>query len=197
MTTNRKKIRKDLVNMVKSITDLIDKTLKKVDHIINARNNDLRNITKMVLKVWAHLLGVHSNQRKTRTPWSTRTCGECDICVRKGPQSWCLFCNIELLGLTNFVKVNAELIKSLPGDIIKSIAWTSIKLTLLHTLDTIITLLIQHETISPTLTGILIRMRTTSYRILKQGPTRDQEDGGKQTCQGISSGVFPLHHICP
>ena len=181
MTTNRKRIRKDLMNMIKSITDLIDQTLKKIDNVINARNKDLRNITKMVLRVWSHLLGVHPNKRKPQTPWSTRTCGECNICVRTGPQSWCLFCNIELIGLINLIKINAELVATLPGDIIKSIAWTSIKRILLQTLDTVLILLIQHETVPLTPTGILIRMRSTIRRLIEHGPmaTHDRRTVGE------------------
>ena len=66
MTTNRKRIRKDLIKMIKSIINLFDRALKKIDNVINIRNNHLRNITRMVLKVWAHLMGISSNQNKTR-----------------------------------------------------------------------------------------------------------------------------------
>ena len=183
MTTNRKRIRKDLIKMIKSIINLFDRALKKIDNVINIRNNHLRNITRMVLKVWAHLMGISSNQNKTRTPWSTRNCERCDICARKGPQTWCPFCNIELIGLTNLIMVNTKLIVTLPGDIIKSFTWTSIKHILILTLDTIITLLIQHETVPLTLTGVLIRMRTTIYRIIKQDPTHNREDDGEKYCK--------------
>ena len=170
MTNNKKRIREDLKYTIKSILALIQQGMKTIDNVLNVRNENMRNITKMTLKVWTYLLGAHNRRKKTRPQKPNRSCGECDICVGKGPQSLCPFCNIDLLGFKNYLKVTTEMIVTIPGDIIKSFAWTSIKYTLVKTLDTIIILLIQHEDIPLTITGLLIRMRTTLNKIITYGP---------------------------
>jgi hypothetical protein len=126
----------------------------------------------MILKVWTFLLRAHTNPKKTKEKtkayWSPKNCGECDICEHRGPQSLCPYCNIELIGFVNYLKVNGEIIVTLPRDILKSMAWTSIKHLLISTLDEVLALLIHHET-TP-LTGLIIRIRTTINRLISNTP---------------------------
>ena len=167
MTRNRSKIRKDLKNLIKSLNSITEYGKKSLDNIVNVRNKDVRNITKMISKVWTYLLRkvwtffqrTHTNPKKTEEHWSPKNCGECDICVQRGPQSLCPYCNAKLRGLVNYLKVNAEIIITLPSDILKSMAWTLIKYPLISTLEKVLAHLIYHETIP--LTGLLIMLRTT------------------------------------
>ena len=167
MTRNRSKIRKDLNNLIKSLNSITEYAKKLLVNTINVRNKDMRNIAKMISKVWTHILRkvwtffqrTHTNPKKTEEYWSPKNCGECDICVQRGPQSLCPYCNAELIGFVNYLKVNTEIIITLPSDILKSIAWTLIKYPLLNTLEKALAHLIYHETIP--FTGLLIRLRTT------------------------------------
>ena len=51
MTRNRSKIRKDLMNLINSLNSITKYGKKSLDNIVNVRNKDVRNITKMILKV--------------------------------------------------------------------------------------------------------------------------------------------------
>ena len=135
MTRNRSKIRKDLMNLINSLNSITQYGKRSLVNIVNVRNKNVRNITIMILKVWTFLLGAHINPKKTKAYWSPKNCGECDICEHRGPQSLCPYCNIELIGFVNYLKVNAEIIVTLPRDILKIMAWTSIKHLLISTLD--------------------------------------------------------------
>ena len=186
MTNNKKRIRKDLQHLIKSMLALIQQGLITIDNIINVRNESMRNITKMILKVWTHFLGTHPKRKKTKPQEPPRNCGECDICVGKGPQSLCPLCNIDLIGLTNYLKVTTEIIATLPRDIMKSFAWSLIKHTLIKTLDMVITILAQHEFIPLIPTGILIRLRTTLNRIITYGPNATNNQQGDREKEEVT-----------
>ena len=165
MSRNRARIRKDLKNLIKTLNSITEYGKKSLDNIVNVRNKDVRNITKMISKVWTFLLRkvwtfflrTHTNSKKPEEQWSPKNCGECDICVQRRPQSLCPLCNAELIGFVNYLKVNAEIIVTLPSDILKSMAWTLIKHLLINTLDKVLALLIYHET--NTLTRLFISLR--------------------------------------
>ena len=56
MTRNRSRIRKDLKNLIKTLNSITEYGKKSLDNIVNVRNKDVRNITKMISKVWTFLL---------------------------------------------------------------------------------------------------------------------------------------------
>ena len=172
MTTNRTKIRKDLKKLLNLMNSIFRNGKKFLDNVANVRSKTVRNITMMILKVWTFLLrankGTKNTKEKTKTYWSPKNCGECDICEHRGPQPLCPYCNIELIGFVNYLKVNGEIIVTLPRDILKSMAWTSIKHLLISTLDEVLALLIHHETTA--LTGLIIRIRTTINRLISNTP---------------------------
>ena len=184
MSRNRTKIRKDLINLINSLYSINQYGKKSFDNIVNVRNENMRNITKKIIKAWTILLRTHINPMKTKAYWSPKNCGECDICEHRGPQSLCPYCNIELIGFVNYMKINAEIIATLPRDILKSIAWTSIKHLMISTLDKALTLLMYHET-TPLL-GPIIRLRATLNKLISNTPrnhkkydvTRDPEEKG-------------------
>merc|ERR1712083_746788 len=121
-TTNRKRIREDILSMIKSITKLIQQLMNTADNIINVRCGQLRTITKMIIRVWTKLLGAHPKPKRKLDHWSTRNCGECGICVREGPHPLCLFCNIELIGFVNLLKI----VTTLPRHILESTIWEAL-----------------------------------------------------------------------
>ena len=170
MTRNRSKIRKDLKNLINSLNSITEYGKKTLDNIVNVRNKDVRNVTKMILKVWTFLLRTHTNPKKTKEYWSPKNCGECDICDQRGPQSLCPYCNVELIGFANYLKVKAEIVVTLPSDILKSMAWKLIKHLLISTLDKVLAHLMYHET-TP-LAGLFIRLRTTIIELISN-PSRE------------------------
>ena len=56
MTRNRSRIRKELEDLIKSLNSIIKSGMKSLNNILNVRNDDVRNITKMISKVWTFLL---------------------------------------------------------------------------------------------------------------------------------------------
>ena len=131
MTRDRTKIRKDLENLISSLNSITKQGKKLFDNIVNVRNKTVRNIATMILKVWTHLLKAQKNPKKsrdkTKTYWSPTNCGDCDICEQRGPQSLCPYCNIELIGFYNYLRVHGEILITLPHDTLKCITWTLVK----------------------------------------------------------------------
>ena len=165
-TSNKKKIREDLKNMIRSMFHLMKYGGNLLDNIINVRQENVRNIVKSIIKAWTQLLGAHLTPKKTQTHWPTSNCEECDICVPKGPQPTCPFCNIELIGLANYLAVNLEIFTTLPWDVLKCMAWESIKLQMIRTLDMALMLLTQQETLPYSTTKHIIRLRTKLNRLM-------------------------------
>ena len=89
MTRNRSKIRKDLNNLIKSLNSITEYAKKLLVNTINVRNKDMRNIAKMISKVWTHILRkvwtffqrTHTNPKKTEEHWSPKNLGN-DIPIR-------------------------------------------------------------------------------------------------------------------
>ena len=88
-TRDRTKIRKDIKNMVTSILKFLRSTLKIIQDIINVRNENIRTITKEVIRGWTHLLGDRISGENTRTYWSPTKCEDCDLCNQCGPKPIC------------------------------------------------------------------------------------------------------------
>ena len=177
MTTNRTKIRKDLKKLLNLMNSIFRNGKKFLDNVANVRSKTVRNITMMILKVWTFLLrankGTKNTKEKTKTYWSPKNCGECDICQQRGPQSLCPYCNIELLGFINFLKINGEIIFTLPRDIMKIMAWTSIKSLLINVLDEILANMTHLEMVP--LMGLIIRIRTSLNRLISNTPKENKE----------------------
>ena len=190
MTRNRSRIRKELEDLIKSLNSIIKSGMKSLNNILNVRNDDVRNITKMISKVWTFLLRkmwtlftrTHTESKKPEEHWSLKNCEECDICVPRGPQPQCPLCNAELIGLVNYLKVNAEVIVTLPSDILKSMAWAPIKHLLINTLDKALAHLIYHG--PNTLTGLFISIRKELTRILLNIPSEYRTYDKNDSSQG-------------
>ena len=172
MTRNRSRIRRDLKDLFKSLNSITQDGMKLLNNILNARNDNIRNIAKMIAKVWIFLLRkmwtfvtrTNTDSRKQTETWSPKNCGECDICVPKGPHPRCPLCNAELIGPMNYLRINTEIIVTLPIDIMKSMAWTTIKHPMIITIDMILAHLIYQG--PEILTGLLIRTRKGLIEIL-------------------------------
>ena len=107
-TRDRTKIRKDIKNMVTSISKFLRNTLKIFQDIINVRNENIRTITKEVIKGWTHLLGDRISGKNTRTYWSPTKCEDCNLCNQCGPKPMCPYCCIELIGLVEYIKATIK-----------------------------------------------------------------------------------------
>ena len=174
MTTNRTKIRKDLKKLLNSLNSIMRNGKQSLENIANVRSETVRNITMMIHKVWTTVLKTHSGTKNkkenTKTYWSPRNCGDCDICHHKGPQSLCPYCNIELLGLINYLKINGEIILTFPRDIVKCMAWISIKILLINTLDEILAYLTHLEMVPLP----IMRIRTSLNRLFSNTPKENK-----------------------
>mgnify|MGYP001184610752 FL=1 len=176
MTRNRTRIRKELEKLIKTLNLMIESGMESLLNILNVRNDSARNITKMIAKVWTFLprkmmtpfTRTNPGSKKKADNWSPKNCGECDICVPKGPQSQCPLCNAELIGPVNYLKINAELVVTLPIDILKSMAWVPIKHLLINTIDRALAHLIYQG--PDILTGLFIRTRKWLTKILSNTP---------------------------
>ena len=164
-TRDRTKIRKDIKNMVTSILKLLRSTLKIIQDIINVRNENIRTITKKVIRGWTHLLGDRISTENTRTYWSPTKCEDCDLCNQRGPKPICPYCCIELIGLIEYIKATMKLIISIPYEILKSAAWIHIKHLLSRALSNALITLIHQE--STPYTGLLLRILTTAKRYMQ------------------------------
>merc|ERR1712129_78406 len=71
----------------------------------------------------------------TRTYWSPKYCENCDLCTQRGPRPLCPFCNIDLIGTVNYVKIIAKLTIDLPLGIMKGLLWAKIKYLITSTIN--------------------------------------------------------------
>ena len=176
MTRNRTRVRKELEKLIKTLNLVIRSGGESLINILNVRNDSARNIAKMIAKVWIFLLGkmlaiftrTKPGSKTKADDWSPKNCGECDICVPKGPQPQCPLCNAELIGLMNYLKISAELIMTLPIDVMKSMAWAPIKHLLIGTMDRALAHLIYQG--PEILTSLQIRTRKCLTKILSNTP---------------------------
>ena len=98
ITRDITKIRNDIKRMIRSMIKLLRDVLSVIDDTIKMRNKTIRIVTKMVIKVWAHLLGDHINAKNTEAYWSPEKCKDCELCKLRGPRPLCPFCNMDLIG---------------------------------------------------------------------------------------------------
>ena len=145
-TRNKTKIRNDIKNMITSMLKLLRSTQKLIQDIINIRSKNIRTLIKAAIKKWIHLLEDHISAKYTNTSWTLTKCGDCNLCKQCGPKPMCPFCNMELIGPTEYIKATMKLIINIPYEILKSIAWIHIKRLLIRATSKALIILIHQET---------------------------------------------------
>ena len=97
------------------------------------------------------------------------------ICRQCGPKPMCPFCNMELIGPTEYIKATMKLAINIPCEILKRAAWIHIKYLLIRILSSTLINLIHQET-TP-YSGLLIRLMTTIKRYTQN---QDEHTGGSK-----------------